>query len=33
LGSGWDIQSFGVKELFLSLDFPDLVTPELAFNA
>ena len=32
-GAGWDIQSFGVKELFLSLDFPDLVTPELAFNA
>ena len=32
-GAGWDIQSFGVKVLFLSLDFPDLVTPELAFNA
>jgi endoglucanase len=32
-GAGWEIEAFGVGELFLALDFPDLVTPESALNA
>ncbi|HXX65518.1 MAG TPA: glycoside hydrolase, partial [Bacteroidota bacterium] len=32
-GAGWDIQDFGVGQLFLSLGFPDVVTTEYAFNA
>jgi endoglucanase len=32
-GAGWGIQSFGVKQLFLHLSFPKLVSSEYAFNA
>jgi hypothetical protein len=32
-GAGWDIQSFGVEQLFLYLGFPRLMTPDYAFNA
>jgi len=32
-GAGWDIQSFGVEQLFLYLGFPRLMTPEYAFSA
>lgn len=32
-GAGWGIQSFGVRQLFLSLGFPRLMTPAYAFNA
>lgn len=32
-GAGWDIQSLGVKELFLNLSFPKIFPSEYAFNA
>jgi endoglucanase len=32
-GAGWEIQSFGVKQLLLHIGFPDLVPSEYAFNA
>ena len=32
-GTGWGIQSFGVKQLFLHLGFPELYPSEYAFNA
>jgi endoglucanase len=32
-GAGWNIQSFGVKQLFIHLGFPHIVTSEYAFNA
>ena len=32
-GAGWDIQSFGVEQLFLFIGFPRLMTPDYAFNA
>ncbi|HTR81047.1 MAG TPA: glycoside hydrolase family 9 protein [Bacteroidota bacterium] len=32
-GAGWGIQSFGVKQLFLHLGFPNIVSSEYAFNA
>ncbi|MBK7106809.1 MAG: glycoside hydrolase family 9 protein [Ignavibacteriae bacterium] len=32
-GAGWDIQSFGVKQLFLHLGFPKIFGSEYLFNA
>ena len=32
-GAGWEIQSFGVNQLFLYLGFPEIITSEYAFNA
>jgi hypothetical protein len=32
-GAGWNIQSFGVKQLFFHLGFPKIFTSEYAFNA
>ena len=32
-GAGWDIQSLGVKELFLHIGFPKIFSSEYAFNA
>ncbi len=32
-GAGWGIQSFGVKQLFLHMGFPDLFPVEYALNA
>ncbi|MEJ2506924.1 MAG: glycoside hydrolase family 9 protein, partial [Ignavibacteriaceae bacterium] len=32
-GAGWDIQSFGVKQLFLHLGFPEIFSSEYVFNA
>lgn len=32
-GAGWGIQSFGVKQLFLHLGFPELFASEFVFNA
>ena len=32
-GAGWGIQSFGVKQLFLHMGFPDLFPAEYALNA
>jgi hypothetical protein len=32
-GAGWDIQEFGVRQLFLSMAFPRLMSPAYAFNA
>jgi hypothetical protein len=32
-GAGWNIQSFGVKQLFLHIGFPKIVSTEYAFNA
>ncbi|MEX0602855.1 MAG: glycoside hydrolase family 9 protein, partial [Bacteroidota bacterium] len=32
-GAGWGIQSFGVKQLFLHVDFPGMFPAEYAFNA
>ena len=32
-GAGWGVQSFGVKQLFLHMGFPKIVSSEYAFNA
>jgi len=32
-GAGWEIQSFGVKQLFLHLGFPEIFKSDYAFNA
>jgi hypothetical protein len=32
-GAGWDIESFGVNQLFLNLGFPKIVSSEYAWNA
>jgi endoglucanase len=32
-GAGWEIQEFGVKQLFLHLGFPKIFTTEYVFNA
>ncbi len=32
-GAGWQIQSFGVTQLLLHIDFPDIFPAEYAFNA
>ena len=32
-GAGWEIQGFGVKQLFLHLGFPEIFSSEYTFNA
>lgn len=32
-GAGWGIQAFGVRQLFLHLEFPEIFPPEYALNA